>query len=272
MVLLPPPGDTQVSYLPISFFSFHSWGHCQSHLCSPGQSLVKTIASCEETCFYLKSGCGHLRDHWKTYCARVFISCSLLSDLLRTPLFHELPSAEAEVFAFWLLVRDVSSFSGCHFFSLFGTIGDGFRAVLVCWERFQVFLAVLQCFPHRRAFNGSTYPQSFKDAQCNFLCILTPSWLCCPAPCLKPRWIDFAMVPSLPGEESFGSVWKHSFPWPLLSLGFIFCWYPLKEYIPCILNPCMHCAGNITSFAPDLVPGVYSSTPVSGDLTTLATE
>lgn len=29
---------------------------------------------------------------------------------------------------------------------------------------------------------------------------------------LPSRWIDFAMVPSLPGEESFGSVWGHSFP------------------------------------------------------------
>lgn len=49
-----------------------------------------------------------------------------------------------------------------------------------------VFLAVLRCFLHRRAFNGSTYPQSLKDAQCNFLCILTPNWLCCVAPCFRP--------------------------------------------------------------------------------------
>lgn len=115
--LLHGPSSTsrcqQVSYLPIFLSqasSFCSWGHCQSHICRPGQSLVKTIALCEETCFYLKSGCGHLWGHWKTYCAGFFISWSLLSDLLRTPV-----SAEAEVFVCWLLVRDVGSFSGCHF-------------------------------------------------------------------------------------------------------------------------------------------------------------
>lgn len=121
--------------------SLSSYGDTASHLPVTGLSLVKTVALCEETCFYLKSGCGHLRDHWKTYCAGVFISCSLLSDLLHTPpLFHVLPSAEAEVFAFWLLVRDVSSFSGCHFFSFFGTIGDDFRQFWFAGRDFRCFL------------------------------------------------------------------------------------------------------------------------------------
>lgn len=73
------------------------------------------------------------------------LSRSLLSDLLHTPLFHVLPSAEAEVFVSWLLVRDVSPFCGMPLLFLlwdyggrlqgsFGLLGEISRCFLLSFD------------------------------------------------------------------------------------------------------------------------------------------